>query len=55
MEKEEGEGIGPNEMPQSLVQFQDPREFSDMEPTGRRGSFRGRSLLFTGRRGRLLG
>lgn len=29
MEKEEGEGIGPNEMPQSLVQFQDPRELEE--------------------------
>lgn len=50
MEKEEGEGIGPNEMSQSLVQFQDPTEFSDLEPTDGRGSFRGRSLLFSGRR-----
>lgn len=49
MEKEEDEGVGPNEMSLSLVQFQDPREFSNMEPTDGRRSFRGRSLLFSGR------
>lgn len=48
MEKEESEGIGPSEMPQPLVQFQDPRELEE-GPSDGRGSFRGRSLLLSGR------
>lgn len=39
MGKEECEGIGPNEMSQSLVQFPDLRQFSDTKPTDGSGGW----------------